>query len=107
MDGNNVEDSIVAEKTIEQQDEIKDISGLSRILFHILAKCNWIPFTYKCLLAVVMTPGSKEENAHATTTTLNQEFWLDILLRQGSVTLKTHKNLDEMLTSTGDHLQSI
>ena len=61
----------IVQKSEDQKQELQNISGLERLLYTILLKCEWIPFQFKCFLAVIMSPQQTQENHHYTTTLLS------------------------------------
>ena len=77
-------------KTPEQMEEVKNISDMARIMYIILIHCNFVPTDYLCLLAIIMTQHD-DLNYCDTTAVLSNEFYVDLLLDQGAITLEAVK----------------
>jgi RNA recognition motif-containing protein len=74
-------------KNPEQMEEVKEISDMARTLFIILIQCSFIPTNYLCLLAILMK--EHDNIIHwDNNTVLSNEFYIDILLNHGAITLE-------------------
>ena len=82
------------EKTPVQQNEVKFISDLARILFLICINCDFVPTNYIIMLAIIMTKKNKLNYPESNTGLFNAHY-LDLFLNVGAMTLSYKVNINE------------
>ena len=93
------------EKSPVQQNEVKFISDLARMLFLLCINCEFVPTNYIIMLAIIMTKKNKLNYPESNTGLFNAHY-LDLFLNVGAMTL-SYKNDIRIDTDQNDLSQLI